>query len=339
MYPILIYFEMMSFIHKIIHNHVVTRQDNGQPLVSCIPAISNRPIHGGARKKALLIGCNYVHSQNELNGCVNDSVNVASMLHNKEPAFELHILADAGFNGGRPDVEHGVLPPTRTNILNGLEWLVDDAKPGDWLLFHFSGHGVATPLPPNAPTQVHKNHSPAQQVDAIIPPNFEEAGGWELGFIYSFTLRQYIDKLAAGVNMVVIVDACHSGSIADLRYSYPSIDSGGSLSLIKPEINVNLADTEANVYCFSGCLLNQTSADAFLEPIHPRTLLAQGALSHDLLQTIYDTLDKPLSYCDFMRLLHRTMRAHNFDQISLLSTGRPIDTSVECVLYKIFANC
>jgi len=322
----------MNFIRHILHNHVVTRQENGQPLVTAVPAI-NRRRHGVARRKALLVGCNYVHSENELNGCVNDAVDVADMLHRRQPSFELHILADAGFNGGRPDVEHGVLPPTKANILSGLEWLVDGARPGDWLLFHYSGHGVATPLPANAPPDVQRKQR-FDQVDAIIPADFEQAGGWEGGFIYNYALRQYVDKLPAGANLVLIVDACHSGSIGDLRYSYPAIDSadGGV------QTNAKVGDTKANAYCFSGCLLDQTSADAFLDPVKPRELLAQGALSHDLLQTIYDTVDRPLGFREFMRQLHATMREHNFDQISLLTTGRPIDTEAKCVLYDMIQS-
>lgn len=32
--------------------------------------------------------------------------------------------------------------PNRDDILRGLNWLVQDAQPGDLLWFHYSGHGT-----------------------------------------------------------------------------------------------------------------------------------------------------------------------------------------------------
>ena len=35
-----------------------------------------------------------------------------------------------------------VVMPTRTNIIQGLQWLAAGAQPGDALVFHYSGHGA-----------------------------------------------------------------------------------------------------------------------------------------------------------------------------------------------------
>jgi len=40
------------------------------------------------------------------------------------------------------DIEFQLMEPTKQNILDSLHWLVDKAKPGDRLFFHYSGHGT-----------------------------------------------------------------------------------------------------------------------------------------------------------------------------------------------------
>ncbi|MDX9785214.1 MAG: caspase family protein [Desulfobacterales bacterium] len=80
--------------------------------------------------KALLVGVNrYKLSRADLQGCLNDVTNVRDVLL-KYFGFtvkQIRVLAD-----GRA---------TKKAILHRLDWLVKDAKSGDRLLFHFSGHG------------------------------------------------------------------------------------------------------------------------------------------------------------------------------------------------------
>ena len=80
--------------------------------------------------KALLVGVNkYKLPGSDLQGCVNDITNIRDVLL-KYFGFSvknIRVLAD-----GRA---------TKKAIFDRLNWLVKDAKPGDRLLFHFSGHG------------------------------------------------------------------------------------------------------------------------------------------------------------------------------------------------------
>ena len=39
------------------------------------------------------------------------------------------------------DDQRGAGRPTKENLLKALDWLVRDAKRGDALFFHYSGHG------------------------------------------------------------------------------------------------------------------------------------------------------------------------------------------------------
>jgi uncharacterized caspase-like protein len=48
------------------------------------------------------------------------------------------------------DDQQGANSPTKENIINALKWLIKDAKAGDSLFFHYSGHGGTEPDPSGA---------------------------------------------------------------------------------------------------------------------------------------------------------------------------------------------
>ena len=83
--------------------------------------------------RALLVGIN-AYSDLPLNGCINDVTDVRDLLITKcgfKPD-EIRVVTDA--------------EATTANIKQQLQgWLLGDARPGDRLLFHFSGHGTQLP--------------------------------------------------------------------------------------------------------------------------------------------------------------------------------------------------
>ena len=86
-------------------------------------------------RKALLVGINDYAPVGaggpDLRGCVNDVRDMANTLNAlgivRATPGTMHILTDAR--------------ATRANILNELRWLIQGAKRGDVLVFHYSGHG------------------------------------------------------------------------------------------------------------------------------------------------------------------------------------------------------
>ncbi len=88
----------------------------------------------GGTKKALLVGINYVGQNGELNGCHNDVYSMQSFLEKKGWASDdcTLLLDTAGQN-----------QPTRDNILKAIDEFVSNAKPGDSLFLHYSGHGAS----------------------------------------------------------------------------------------------------------------------------------------------------------------------------------------------------
>ncbi|XP_058108927.1 metacaspase-9-like [Magnolia sinica] len=120
-------------------------------------------------KLALLVGCNYTNNhkvpvENKLHGCIND-VNAVQALIRQRFGFQdknITILT-----------EETEMKPTSYNIMYQLKSLIDAAKPGDTLLFYFSGGGAVvkhtvknkiTDIPAIVPSDLHPI-----TVDFILP--------------------------------------------------------------------------------------------------------------------------------------------------------------------------
>ena len=83
-----------------------------------------------------MIGINYFGQSGELRGCINDVNNIKGLLRSRgfgEDYAHMRILTD--------DNRGGSNYPTRSNIIEGMHWLVQGAQPNDSLFFHYSGHG------------------------------------------------------------------------------------------------------------------------------------------------------------------------------------------------------
>lgn len=85
------------------------------------------------RRKALLIGINYLGQQNQLKGCINDVAEMSTFL-NRAYGYrreDMVILTD--------DQRNPLSQPTKANILRAMQWLIKGAQPNDSLFFHYSG--------------------------------------------------------------------------------------------------------------------------------------------------------------------------------------------------------
>lgn len=138
------------------------------------------------KKRALIVGINYVGTGHELRGCINDANNVKAYLETQGfTDIELMLEKDA----------------TTANILAGLKRLVDDAWPGDVLVFHYSGHGSQVP-----------STLEEDKLDEIICP---VDLNWIDKVITDNELKAIFNPVPNGVNVTVILDCCHSGNALD----------------------------------------------------------------------------------------------------------------------------
>ncbi|KAH7335588.1 caspase domain-containing protein [Rhizoctonia solani] len=152
------------------------------------------------KKKALCIGINYRAIQyQELEGCVNDANNMAGFLIHHLGFSEQNIIK---LTDDTPD--HGRLP-TRANIISAMNWLVKDAKPGDSLFFHFSGHG-----------------GQAEDLEGDEIDGYDEDESPLLTFENQMMHDLIVRPLPPGCRLTALFDCSHSGSALDLPYAYTS---------------------------------------------------------------------------------------------------------------------
>lgn len=231
-------------------------------------------------KRALLVGVNrYKVPGADLRGCVNDVVNLKSVLlkYYGFPKGNLKTLLD--------------LQATKKNIQTGIANLIRGAKRGDVLLIHFSGHGSNVP---------DKNGDEADFRDEIICPTDLD---WKDPLTDDW-LRITFNGLPSGVNLTVIMDCCHSGSVTRVieppdvpvkaRFlpspwdliavesrrplrgvTRGTLRSGAGGSRAKDVVDVNIPEV-----LITGCRDTQTSADAYIKGSY------NGALTYHLVAAI-----------------------------------------------------
>lgn len=159
-----------------------------------MPAIVTRaPVR---RRRALLVGINdYPDDAMRLNGCVNDVFLVSRTLQQSgyDPS-DIRLLLDER--------------ATRAEIAGRLEWLVQDARPGDERVFFYSGHGAQIP-------QYGAGGDADRMDETLVPYDFD----WNDGATHftDKTFREFYSHLpfggAGGVLFNVILDCCHAGGM------------------------------------------------------------------------------------------------------------------------------
>ncbi|MEO0685481.1 MAG: caspase family protein, partial [Cyanobacteria bacterium J06649_11] len=155
------------------------------------------------RKLALLVGINYLNNPNlnSLNGCVTD-VDLQQELLIRRFGFKqsdiLRLTTD----------EPIWKQPTRNNILNVFEeHLIKQAKPGDVVVFHFSGHGYRL-RDPN-PIQNCFNQQFNDEYNSTFVPVDDTLNGSPQD-IMGRSLFLLMSALKTN-NVTVVLDSCFSG--------------------------------------------------------------------------------------------------------------------------------
>jgi len=196
-------------IHPLIFQRQVRRY--GQALAESTP-----------RKLALLVGIDSYADQ-PLKGCVNDTELQRELLVHRfgfNPK-DIYVLTDED--------------ATREGILTAFEeYLIKQAKPGDIVVYHYSGHGsrIFDPEPilreVGNPSQLNGTFVP---VDGTLPAGYPDVGG-SVKDIMGHTL--FLLKSALQTEKVtVILDSCFAGGATrDVRFR--SRDGGRNI-LVSPE--------------------------------------------------------------------------------------------------------
>jgi metacaspase-1 len=262
------------------------------------------------KRHALLVGINDYKGVNDLQGCINDVTNVRSVLKTffGFANSDIRVLTD-----GRA---------TKKNILARLDKMVQSAVNGDYLIFHFSGHG--------SQIRDREGDELADHMDELICPHDMN---WDDGFITDDMLSKIVLKLKKGVRMEILLDSCHSGtgtrdikpySISgqiqpepvQYRYMRPPVDIecrylGDEETLKPPKSFRNDREITLNHILWAGCKDNQTSADALIDGQY------NGAFSYYFCKHIRETSGN-ISRSELYTRVKNSLKYNRFSQVPQL---------------------
>ncbi|KDN46819.1 hypothetical protein K437DRAFT_256096 [Tilletiaria anomala UBC 951] len=295
------------------------------------------------KRKALLIGINYVGTSSALRGCWNDVDNMKQFIIQRAgyKPEDMVILSD------REQDPRSI--PTRANMTAAMQWLVRGAQPGDALFFHYSGHG--------GQAKATQGDEADGMNETIIPLDYEQVGQMEDDELHELLVR----PLPIGCRLTALFDSCHSGTALDLPYVYatsgkikePNVftDVGkgilgaameyargdvmgmakGLFSTFNTARNTNSAEditkqtksSGADVVMLSGCKDSQTSADTV--EAHKAT----GAMSWAFIKVL--TTYPQLTYLQLLNCTRDELAA-KYSQKPQMSSSHPLDLNLLFVI-------
>ncbi|XP_023635687.1 metacaspase-2 isoform X2 [Capsella rubella] len=245
------------------------------------------PVHG--QKRAVIVGVSYKNTKDELKGCINDAKCMKFMLMKRFQFPESCILM-------LNEESDPLRWPTKNNITMAMHWLVLSCKPGDSLVFHFSGHGN---------NQTDYNDDEIDGFDETLLPMDHRTSGVIVDDEINATI---VRPLPYGVKLHAIIDACHSGTVLDLPYLC-RMDRLGNYEWEdhRPPSGMWKGTSGGEVFSFTGCDDDQTSADtpqlsgnawtgamtyAFIQAIERGHGTTYGCLLNAMRSTVHEIFDK-----------------------------------------------
>ncbi len=270
------------------------------------------------KKLYLGVGIN-AYAQSPLRGCVNDIQDLFKFLVEQyafKPGDNMRLLLNER--------------ATTQTIRDRMDWMRDKAQRDDICAFQDSSHGSQVPT--------RSDSGEVDGMDEIICPyDFN----WDGNYITDNEIGQWVvDIRSKGAFPIVIIDACHSGTITrnfglpfdiqpiffepvdlpdDLRIKYGfKISIPWGVRYLAPPLDIMARMTEGlrprkseSIYgaVISGCQDNQTSADAYIDGRF------NGAMTRCLIDILANDVDKKFTWGDLNTLLQHKVKARNFSQI------------------------
>jgi hypothetical protein len=251
-------------------------------------------------KKALLIGINYIKSNVQLNGCIDDIVNMNAVLQNRYYYDQITMLRD--------DTTNPSILPTRKNILNSLTNLISESANCSEIWIHYSGHGSIV--------RDYNGDEASGYDSVIVPVDFMNAG-----YIVDDDLYNIIKN--SKCKTMILMDSCNSGSVIDLPWSYTIVTPYTFMTTKNNKYSL----TNQNIFMFSGCKDNQTSADVYSVQLNQ----AVGAFTNAFLICL-----QKANYQISLLLLYRNvciyLNQSRFSQIPVYSSSSSNPLNADAVL-------
>ncbi len=251
-------------------------------------------------KKALCIGINYKGTPYELNGCINDADDWASLLGTN--GFDVAVLAEK--------------QATRVHMIDAMKRLIRKLMPGDVGFITYSGHGTWVPD--------IDGDEPDGRDEAFVPYDTTDDGQ---NLIIDDEMGVMLADVPTGSHLVLLTDCCHSGTIyrmmagtghrrvrflppAHFMRSQPMVAKmDRAFGQLKVKTNAPLP----GVLHMSGCRDNEYSADTF---INGRPV---GAFSYFATRAFGEAAALGKTYAEAHKDIRKHLPSWDFQQTPLLN--------------------
>lgn len=147
---------------------------------------------------ALLIGINYYVKDKSLAGAVRDAETIKEYLKAERMPADITILTATSPTdpGSTRPLEQPEFWPTSSNVIRSLKRILDEAKPGNFVYIHYSGHGT-------------------RRDDGHLAFVLFENNALGSSYLMGEVLRTCLDRMVKkGLLVTLVLDCCYSGSVA-----------------------------------------------------------------------------------------------------------------------------
>lgn len=154
---------------------------------------------------AVLIGINFYVGEQCLKGSVRDVETVQQYLEAGTTPVDIAMLtatAPSDASSRRP-MENPEFWPTRTKVIERLKRVLQNAKRGDFVYIHYSGHGTRRK---DSEEYAH----PSGNLAFVLFEDNEHSMSYLRGSDLAECLRQMVEK---GLLVTIVLDCCYSGSV------------------------------------------------------------------------------------------------------------------------------
>lgn len=252
---------------------------------------------------ALLIGLNYSYTNNRLYGCINDCIRMRHILATNYgfDTSNIVFMRDDIYNSSHP------LYPNKENIMREITNLFALSKiSANLLYFHFSGHGSSIR---------DRNSDERDGFDEFIVPADYFVNGAK---IIDDELLVLTRQVHPSVPCFMIFDACHSGTMLDLNWSYTFNKSTGLF--IKSAGTTTPSPERNSIICISGCNDAEVSLDVFANGQY------NGALSNGLYNVMVQVpAGKLISVGSLVVNIYNYLIKNSFRQNPIVTSQLPLN--------------
>lgn len=225
-------------------------------------------------KKAILIGLNYTGTTAELEGCINDAMEMFKTLKMRFDYHDVTVLTDKEIT-------------VQKNIDRILDELVSSKHHN--LFFQYSGHGTQV---------IDYNNDEPDYLDETLYSVYDT-------LITDDQINDIIKKVPENTNLVIVIDACHSGTMIDLPFQL----DGDKV------VRINENNIKGNVISISGCRDDQVSMDVRSDKT------AYGAMSNCLQKTL-TKIGPETTWKELVLILRDELEKEEFAQIPQLCVSK-----------------